>query len=123
MLIVSSLAEGAEAEKLPVRITWGYTRPASSSDSVKLDAGPGMTIGPISGYRSAGGGDIHGIQFVLEIPQRAEPKLQRMEEIWADLLAAADADTARRLGHDAAMYPGEPRLYIRTNQEGTAASP
>ena len=129
ILFISSLATGAGAEKLPVRITWGYTRPASSSYYIKPDAGPGITIGPISGYQlepgesatnsRAGGGDIDGIEFTLEIPKRAEPKLQKLDEIWADLAAAADADTARRLGNDAAMYPGAARLYIHTNPDGT----
>ena len=130
ILLISPLLRGAEAEQLPVRISWGYTRPASTPYYVRLDSSPGMTIGSISGYQlepgeastgsHAGGGDIDGIEFTLEYARRTEPKLQRLDVIWADLLSAADADTARRLGNDAAMYPGAPRLYIRTNPEGTS---
>ncbi len=129
VLLAGSLAHGAGVEKLPVRITWGYSRPAFTSYYVKVDAGPGMTIGPVSGYQlepgesatnsHAGGGDIDGIEFTLEFPKRAEPKLQKLQLIWADLLAAADPDTARRLGNDAAMYPDAPRLYIKTSVDET----
>ena len=129
ILLISPLAGSAGAEELPVRISWGYTRPASTPYYVKPESGPGMTIGGISGYElepsetatssHAGGGDIDGIEFTLEYAKRIEPKLQNLQIIWADLLAAADADTARRLGDDAAMYPGAPRLYIRTSADGT----
>ena len=51
ILLIGSLARGAGAEKLPVRISWGYTRPASSTFYVALDASPGMTVGSISGYQ------------------------------------------------------------------------
>ena len=98
-------------------MTWGYTRPASSSYAVKVSADRGMRIGPVASY--PGAGDVHGIQFVLDCPPRDEPRLQKLQVIWADLLAAADADTARRLGHDAAMDPHAPRLYIRTGEDGT----
>jgi hypothetical protein len=130
ILLISPLVGDAGAEQLPVRISWGYTRPASTPYYVKLDSGPGMTIGSISGYQlepgeaatssHAGGGDIDGIEFTLEYSRWTEPKLQSLQVIWADLLSAADADTARRLGNDAAMYPGAPRLYIRTSPEGTS---
>ena len=128
------LPAARKPDKLPVRVTWGHTRPAASSYFVKLEADRGMTIGPSPAYQlesgetasnsRAGGGDIDGIEFVLDCPPREEPKLQKLQVIWADLLAAADADTARRLGNDAAMDPGAPRLYIRTGYgQARAASP
>src|ERR1035437_6287482 len=127
--LIAPFCHGAEPGKLAVRVTWGYTRPASSSYSVNVTAGPGMDIGSIVGYQlesgesaansHAGGGYIDGIQFVLDCPPREEPKLQKLQLTWADLLAAADVDTARRLGHDAAMDPHAPRLYIRTDEDGT----
>ena len=107
----------AEVEKLPVRVTWGYTRPASPGDRVTVEPSAGVSIGAIFRYRP--GANIDGIEFILEFPRRTEPKLQKLQVIWADLLAAADADTARRLGNDAAMYPHAPRLYVRTGDDGT----
>jgi hypothetical protein len=128
-LILAPFSQGAQPEKLTVRITWGHTRPALSSYFVKLDADRGMTIGSLAGYQlehgetpidsRAGGDDVDGIQFVLDCPPRDEPKLQKLQVTWADLAAAADPDTARRLGNDAAMDPHSPRLYIRTSVDGT----
>jgi hypothetical protein len=115
--LLASLCHGSETAKLAVRVTWGYTRPASSSYAVKVSADRGMRVGPVASYPTVG--DVHGIQFVLDCPPRDEPRLQKLQVIWADLLAAADADTARRLGHDAAMDPHAPRLYIRTGEDGT----
>jgi hypothetical protein len=128
-MLLASLCHGADGLKLPVRITWGHTRPAASSYFVKLDADRGMTVGSLAGYRMeagetavashAGGGDIDGLQFLLDCPPREESRLQKVHVIWADLIAAADAGTARRLGNDAAMDPQSPRLYIRTSPDGT----
>ena len=128
--LLAPFCQGAESTKLAVRVTWGYTRSASSSYFVKVNADRGMSIVSVAGYQMesgesatsshAGGGDIDGIQFVLDCPPREEPRLQKLQVIWADLLAAADADTARRLSHDAAMDPHAPRLYVRTSEDGTS---
>ncbi|HYW41895.1 MAG TPA: hypothetical protein VE959_03495 [Bryobacteraceae bacterium] len=117
--LLAPFCHGSVTGSLPVRVTWGYTRPASSSYSVQVTADRGMSIGAITGYRPESGG-VHGVQFVLDCPPREEPRLQKLQVIWADLLAAADADTARRLGHDAAMDPHAPRLYIRTSEDGAS---
>src|SRR5262249_2939707 len=112
ILFVVPLCEGAESGKLPVRVTWGHSRSASANYIVKVEADRGMTVGSIR--RAA-----NGLEFVLDCRPRTEPKLQNLHIIWADVLAAADADTARRLGNDAAMDPQSPRLYIRIDEEGT----
>jgi len=128
-LLLISVCSASESHKLPVRITWGHTRPAASSYFVKPETDHGMTIGALRAFQleagetaqssRAGGGDVDGIEFVLDCPPREEPKLQKLQIIWADLLAAADSDTARRLGNDASMEPHAPRLYIRTNAESS----
>ena len=48
--LIASVCHGAEPGKLVVRVTWGYTRPASSSYSVKVTADRGMGIGTIAGF-------------------------------------------------------------------------
>jgi hypothetical protein len=111
----AALPGAASAESLPVRVTWGHANKATSS-AVQVSGG-GLTIqnltstGPIDG--AAG-----GLRFTVDSAPRTEPKLQKLHPIWADLLAAADADTARRLGHDASMDPHSPRLFIHTRPGG-----
>src|ERR1017187_4475686 len=106
--LLAPLCHGSGTGKLPVRVTWGYTRSGSSTYSVKATADRGMNIGSVTTDRLQSPG-IDGIQFVLECPPREEPGLQQLQVIWADLLAAADPDTARRPGHDAAIGPLAPR--------------
>ncbi len=96
-----------------MRVTWGHARTVP----VQVSADGGMAVqglvqtGPVDG--AAG-----GLRFVLDCPPRTGSKLQKLQVIWADLLAAADADTARRLGEDASMEPHAPRLYVRTRADG-----
>jgi hypothetical protein len=105
----------SHAESLAVRVTWGHT--AKATAPVQVRGGDGLTVqglaktGPVDGASD-------GLQFVLDSAPRTEPKLQRLHPIWADLMAAADADTARRLGQDASMDPHAPRLYVETRPGG-----
>jgi hypothetical protein len=118
MMSLSAHGWAAEADKLPVRVTWGHSSSASNALQVQVRADGGAVIqglgrtGPTDGARD-------GVRLVLDCPPRTEPKLQRLQMIWADLLAAADADTARRLGQDAAMDPHSPRLSVQTRADGT----
>src|SRR5450755_2849950 len=85
-LLFISCCSGSESYKLPVRITWGHSRPAASSYFVKPETDRGMTMGAVRSVQMepgetaqnshAGGGDIDGIEFVLDCPPREEPKLQ-----------------------------------------------
>ncbi|MGJ5819704.1 hypothetical protein [Paludibaculum fermentans] len=106
------------AEQLPVRVTWGHGSKAAAAMPLQVTADGGMTIGSLA-KTGAADGAVDGLRFILESPARTEPKLQKLQVIWADLLAAADADTARRLGDDAAMDPHAPRLYVKTRGDGT----
>lgn len=106
------------AEQLPVRITWGHGSPSAAASPVQISSDGGMTIRNQT-RTGATDGAADGLSFVLDSPVRTEPKLQKLQIIWADLLAAADADTARRLGEDASMEPHAPRLYVKTRADGT----
>lgn len=103
-------------ETLPVRVTWGQG--AHTAQPVTVSADGGMRIQELA-QTGAVDGAAGGLRFVLDYPARTGPKLQKLQVIWADLLAAADADTARRLGEDAAMEPHAPRLYVQTRADGT----
>lgn len=116
LLALAAFAGVARAESLAVRITWGHRSSAAGMDvQVRTDGGMAVRqlvkTGPVDGAKD-------GIQFVLEEPKRAEQRLQRLDIIWADLIAAADPDTARRLGEDASMDPSAPRLYVQTRKDG-----
>lgn len=108
------LAGAATADQLPVHLTWGHTSNSTSPAQVRADSA--MTI---EGLTPTG---PKGLRFILNYTPRTEPKLQRLHIIWADLLAEADSDTARRLGHDAALDPNAPRLYVQTKNGGFAVT-
>src|ERR1035441_6644741 len=52
--LLASFCHGSETARLAVRVTWGYTRRASSSYAVKVSADRGMRIGPVAGYAASG---------------------------------------------------------------------
>lgn len=115
LLSLTAFPGAAAAETLAVRVTWGHTGKAKTP--VQVIGGAGLSIqglaktGPLDGAAD-------GLRFSLESAPRSEPKLQKLHPIWADLLAAADADSARRLGQDASMDPHAPRLYVQTKSGG-----
>lgn len=97
-----------------MRITWLHARP----EPARVHTDGGMTVQSLS-RTGAVDGAVDGLRFVLDSPAAPALKLQKLQVIWADLLAAADADTARRLGEDAAMEPHAPRLFVQTKPDGT----
>lgn len=117
LLPLTVFGAGAQAESLPVRVTWGHQSNASGM-AVRVWAGGGMAVrelertGPVDGAKD-------GFRFTLDAPERAPARLQQLDIIWADVIAAADADTARRLGNDASMDPQSPRLYVQTRADGS----
>lgn len=121
-------------QRLKVRITWGEDAGEAAPYYVKLvPATAGVTIdnaNPISlesgetlregaWQTRAGGGDVDGVEFTIVVSQTAKDTLQNVHVIWADLIAAADGDTARRLTRDAAMHPASAKLTVQMNAEGT----
>jgi hypothetical protein len=124
---------GAE-QRVRVRMTWGEEAPRADRYYVKLTPEtPGLQVTTAGGISlesgeqnrdgvwqtQAGAGDVDGIDFTLTAPDAQDATLQNMEVIWADLIANSDADTARRLGQDAAIHPQSPRLTVQMDQAGT----
>jgi hypothetical protein len=66
-----------------------------------------------------GAGDVDGLELTLTGAAPSETGAHNVHVIWSDLIAAADADTARWLTNDAAMDPGSPRLTVQMNPQGT----
>src|SRR5262245_6798432 len=100
----------ASVEQLPVRVSWGHNLPGSRN--LQVIAGDRLETPQLE--ESA-----NGVQFVLAFPRDTGPRLQNIHTLWADLIAASDIDTARRLANDASMDPSSPRLFIRTSKDGT----
>jgi len=130
-VMLSSAICGAE---LKVRISWGHDSTAAAPYYVRLSPETaGLEIRDAAGYQlepgegfkgdvwqsTAGAGDIDGVTFTLVYPQQPATRLQNLHIIWADLIAQSDADTARRLGRDAAFHPDAPKLTVLMNPEGT----
>lgn len=116
------------AQELKVRISWGHESPEAKSFHVRLpgirgaagyslEAGEGLREG--AWQTRAGGGDVDGVDLTLPLPGEPARQLQNLHVIWADLIAAADADTARRLTRDAAFQANPAGLRVEMNAEGT----
>ena len=135
LMVCAALAAGSAAPgRMKVRITWGHRAPRAERYFIQLAPGPGVRVAGPAGYAleageglrgeawqtSAGAGDVDGVEFSLSYPPEPAARLRATHIIWADLIAASDPDTARRLAGDAAFTPAAPRLTVLTNAEGTA---
>lgn len=136
-IIVLAASAGLTASKtlaqVLVRISWGHEVPRAAQHYVKLAASPGITIQQPAGFAleagesgtngawetQAGGGDIDGVEFTVVRNQPPARRIDNLHVIWADLIAAADPDTARRLNNDPAMLVNEPKVTVQMNREGT----
>lgn len=133
-LLCSTAAAMTTPERLKVRLYWGEESSQASSYYVKLvPASPGAAVEGETGLllesgeslregawqTRAGAGDVDGVEFTFVSAEPENDTLQNVHVIWADLIAASDADTARRLSEDAAMHPGSAKLTVQMNAEGT----
>jgi len=133
VLVLIPALVGAEAQdQLRVRVSWGHQAPTATGYWITL-VPSGVTISDPAGdslesdeglrdgaWRTrAGGGDVDGVQFTLGFPTAPIRTLTNLNNIWADLIAQSDADTARRLRLDPAFRPDRRRLTIAMNEEGT----
>ena len=128
----STLLAAESREQLKVRISWGHQSPNAAAFYIKL-APADVTISNTAGYSlepgdaqkdgawqtRAGGGDLDGVEFTLRYPQASVQPLSKLNNIWADLIAQSDADTARRLRLDPAYRPDLRRVTVHMNPEGT----
>lgn len=133
-LLASSGPEGAEVGRLQVWLSWGHgaarvapyhIEPVTESPGVEIrDARPSL-LEPGEGLQDrawhtrAGAGDVDGVTFTLRYPSEPADRIQDLHILWADLISASDAATARRLTRDPAFHPGSPKVTIRMDAEGT----
>ncbi len=62
---------------------------------------------------------MDGIEFMLRYAPREVKPLEKVQRIWADLLAQSDADTVQRLKQDPAYRPDPRVLTIQMDRDGT----
>jgi hypothetical protein len=128
------LFQARAATSIKVRITWGYTTPKTAPFYVRPELASGFTLANSRGIElenddvaadgawqsRAGAGDIDGIELTLAAGGTRSRRLEELHIIWADLIAAADADSAVRWGRDASFFPDSPKLTLLTNRQGTS---
>ncbi len=130
---VGSTLWAAEAERsLRVHVSWGHSTAIDSPFTVGL-RGENVAIGDVraeslesgdecapSACRSrAGGGDVDGLSFVLRYVDAEIREVEKLNSIWRDLIAAADADTAQRLRLDPGYRHDSRKLTLLLDSAGT----
>lgn len=121
-----------EEEEFKVRITWGHTSQETSPFHVQL-AGKEAQVAGIAGIglesddqfhnstceTRSGQGDVDGIELTLRYAPREVKPVEKVQRIWADLLAQSDADTVQRLKQDPAYRPDPRVLTVQMDRDGT----
>ncbi|MGH9160899.1 MAG: hypothetical protein ACRD2X_13065, partial [Vicinamibacteraceae bacterium] len=134
MLLANAGPEAAEVGRLQVWLSWGhgaagmapyYIEPVTESSGVEIrdarptELEPGEGLQNRAWHSRAGAGDVDGMTFTLHYPSEPAARMQDLHVLWADLISASDAATARRLMRDPALHPGSPKVTIRLDAEGT----
>jgi hypothetical protein len=68
---------------------------------------------------SLGQGDVDGVEFTLRYAPMEVKPIEKVQRIWADLLAQSDPDTVQRLKRDPAYRPDPRMLTIQMDRDGT----
>lgn len=124
---------GAQTSSLVVRVSWGHRTPRALPVFLGVDGTRGLdvrTVAPQALERgdrvdgrvtrtTAGGGDVDGVTLTVDYPGVPSTVTQNVHILWTDLIAASDADTARRLLEDPAFRAAAPALTIRLDDAGT----
>jgi hypothetical protein len=119
-------------DQLKVRITWGHTSQAVapfhirlSGKEVKVVGTTGVGLEPDDQLHDtvcetqSGKGDVDGVEFRLQYAPMEVKPVEKVQRIWADLLAQSDPDTVRRLKQDPAYRPDPRVLTIQMDRDGT----
>ncbi|MBN1444470.1 MAG: hypothetical protein JXA90_17285 [Planctomycetes bacterium] len=124
---------GEAPRRLRARISWGHASRSRTPFRIRLLAreaslvgvrGSGLEAGEISAEPAwetiAGGGDVDGVEATIVYPPRKIEESGQIHAIWKDLIAASDADTARRLLQDPAVRTDGRRLVVAVGCDGAA---
>jgi hypothetical protein len=122
----------ADPARLAVRISWGHLAADVTDYRVTPRGSAGLVITQLTprlfegadairagvAQTRAGRGDEDGIMLALEYPNEPATAAQNVHILWTDLIAASDADTARRLLRDPAFKSARPALTIQLDVDG-----
>jgi hypothetical protein len=134
MLLTLAVPAAAQDGTLHVRVSWGHTGQAGSPHHLEVVGSTGVTVDAITprefeagdvlkagiAQTRAGGADVDGLDVAVTFPKERPGRAQRVHVQWTELVAAADADTARRLTRDPAFSTSAPALTFRTSSDGTS---
>ena len=111
LLLWASAGHAAQDGRLNVHVSWGHAAAAPGDYRVAVAGRSGLEVrsvtprqfdggdvleGSVARTR-AGNGDSDGLDLAVEYPLDATSTIQNVHILWTDLIAASDADTARRL--------------------------
>jgi len=132
LLAIPVLPVAGGQEELKVRVTWGHMSSQTQPFRVQL-MGRDVEVVPIAGIdlesddqlreaiceAQAGHGDVDGVEFTLRYAPVPIKPVEKVQRIWAALLAQSDADTTARLKQDPAYRPDARVLTVQMDRAGT----
>jgi hypothetical protein len=133
LLWATASPAAAQDGRLDVRVSWGHTAEAAADHHVAVAGTAGLEVRSAAPYlfeaddrlqdriaqTRAGNTDVDGLDLSVTYPLDAEPTIENAHILWTDLIAASDADTARRLLRDPAFKMHAPALTIQLDTAGT----
>lgn len=133
LLWAAASPAAAQDGRLYVRVSWGHTADAATDHRVAVAGSAGLEVRSVTPHlfeagdllqdgvaqTRAGKGDTDGLDLSLEYPLDAAGTTQNVHVLWTDLIAASDAETARRLLRDPAFKTRAPALTVQLDAAGT----
>ena len=133
LLWLAALPAQAETRTLVVHGSWGHRAADAVPHRASLSGSQGLSIqdAAADGFErgdrlerlvartTAGRSDSDGVRLTLQYPGTELHATQNVHVLWTDLIAASDADTARRLMRDPAFHSAAPALTVQLDEAGT----
>jgi len=132
MMLTSTLVASEPQGQLKLRLTWGHQSPDTTAfyiklltESVEIADVSGLDLEPADQFKEdawvtqAGGGDVDGVELMLQYLETPVRIISNLHSIWAYLIEHSDEDTAQRLRQDPANRKDPRKLTIQMNREGT----
>ena len=130
--VLSAAPAHSPGGPLKVRVSWGHRAPSAKTFHVEvrgrslsiarqigvnLEADDSLRDGTAQSH--AGGGDVDGVECMLEYAPAELGEIKNLNAMWRDLIAQSDPDTARRLRADPAYRRDDRRLTVQLDRDGS----